>query len=263
MRDCAARHTFSKLIMAVTIFFLPAIIQTPGQLFGCDNTLLELLTGSKTQDSVNEKLLVISSKMQVTAELAKAFNHAAAEKMHQESMESWLYVASQITSNPPGRAAGDAEFNPLLVKISRDLGAVRQQLTGRQIDDVHDRLEICVSRMSLLAAIINGNVSMRKFIGFELLLLGLRPQPMFFADSRAAIAAADFNATIDKLELPQTHEIIEKSALLKTVFADLQNSAAADVNTFSKRTLTSYLSLYNEFSALKKILLAGRYFVAQ
>jgi hypothetical protein len=249
--------------MAVTIFFLPMLIQTPCRLFGCDNTLLEMLTGSKAQDSVNEKLLVISSKMQVTAELAKAFNHAAAEKMHQESMESWLYVATQITSDPPGSATGDIEFNPLLVKISRDLGTVRQLLAGRQSDDVHDRLELCVSRMSLLAAIINGNTSMREFLSFELLLLGLRPLPLSFAASRAAIALADFNAALDNLKLPQTPEVKEKTVLLKTIFANLQDSAAADGNAFSKKTLTSYLTLYNEFSALKKILLADKYFVAQ
>jgi hypothetical protein len=220
------------------------------------------MTGSSAQAEINGKLLVISSKMQVTASLSQAFNHAAAEKLHHETMDSWLYVAAQITSNPPGKAAEDAAFSSLLVDISRDIGFVRQQIAARQLEDVHDRLEICVSRMSLLAAMIDGNQRMKQFLAFELLLLGLRPLPQLFEQSRDAIADADLIAVLANLDLPQTAEIKEKAAFLADNFARFKDLASADSKAFSRHTLTTYLTLYNEFSALKKLLLAEKYFIA-
>ncbi|KAF1080898.1 MAG: hypothetical protein GQF41_2712 [Candidatus Rifleibacterium amylolyticum] len=258
-------QVFSRLAVPAKIptllFFLYLVFIFPFRLPACDNTLLELMTGSSAQAEINEKLLVISSKMQVTATLSQAFNHAAAEKLHHEAMDSWLYVAAQITSNPPGQAAEDAGFSSLLVDISRDLGFVRQQIAARQLEDVHDRLEICVSRMSLLAAMINGNQRMKQFLGFEILLLGLRPLPLFFEQSRNAIANADFITALTGLNLPETVDIKEKAASLADNFKRLKESASADGGAFSRQTLTAYLTLYNEFSAMKKLLLAEKYFV--
>ncbi len=249
-----------KTAMAVLVCFcfLFASGSQPGR--ACDSTLLEILTGSSPEQSVAEKLLVISSKMQVTAALSQAFNHASAEKQHHEVMDLWLHVAAQITSNPPGNAGSDSGFHPLITQISRDLGTVRQQIVARQMEVVHDRLEICVSRMSLLASIITGHKRMREFLEFELLVLGLRPLLQSFEESRAAVVATDFAAALASLNLPETSDINDQAFALKKQFATFRDSFADDQKAFSNATLTSYLALYNEFSALKKLLLAAKYF---
>jgi len=226
----------------------------------CDSTMLELLTGSSSQESFSAKLLVVSNKMQVTAAYAQAFNHAAAEKMHHEAMDSWLYVASQITSYPPGKASGDLDFQSVVVQISRELGSIRQQIMQRELDDVHDRLEICVTRMSLLAAIINGHRRMIDFLRFELVLLNLRPKPRSFATCRDAIIASDFLAVLAGLGLPESPQITSKISIMKALFVAMRDSATSDQQRFGTATLTGYLNLYNEFSEFKKILLAEKYF---
>lgn len=244
------------LLALICLLFMAGSHQTEA----CDNTLLEMLTGSCPQQAFSDKLLVMSSKMQTTAVLAQAFNQAAAEKLHNEVMDIWLYVAAQITSNPPGNAGSDSGFQPLIVQISRDLGSVRQQIAARQLEGVHDRLEITVSRMSLLAAIMNGHRIMREFLEFEQLILCLRPMLQPFAASRAAVADADFNAALDRLKLPETEEVFAKKELLKKHFAAFAESVGQDEKAFSKNTLTAYLALYNDLSAMKKTLLAVSYF---
>lgn len=226
----------------------------------CDNTMLELITGSSAQESVSASLLVISSKMQVTATVAQAFNHAAAEAKHQEVMESWLYIASQITSNPPGHAGEDPDFHETIVSISRDLGNIRQQLLQRQLDDVHDCLEICVSRLSLLAAMINDHQLMKDFLRFELLTLGLRPIVSDFASCKKAILAVDYGAAINKLVLPGSTEIAMRISALEITFAALHKNVEIETETFGRATLTAYRAFYNEFAALKMLLLAEKYF---
>lgn len=226
----------------------------------CDNTMLELITGSNAQESVSASLLVISSKMQVTATISQAFNHSAAEAKHREVMESWLYIVSQISSNPPGHAGEDPDFHDTIVSISRDLGHVRQQLMQRQLDGVHDRLEICVSRMSLLAAMINGHQRMKDFLRFELLTLGFRPIESEFALCKNAILTFDYDADINHLALTDSLEVVERVLALRSAFAALQKNVEAETQVFGKATLTAYLTLYNEFSALKKQLLTEKYF---
>lgn len=226
----------------------------------CDNTMLELITGSSAQESVSTSLLVISSKMQVVAAVSQAFNHAAAEAKHQEVMESWLYIASQITTNPPGHAAEDPDFHDTIVSISRDLGNVRQLLLQRQLDDVHDCLEICVSRMSLLAAMINGNQCMKNFLRFELLTFSFRPIVPDSAAWRHALLTVDYDAAINRLALPESAEIAARILPLKIAFAALRKNVEAEPKILGKSNLSVYLAFYNEFSALKKQLLAEKYF---
>ncbi|MBU1107062.1 MAG: hypothetical protein KKB51_10370 [Candidatus Riflebacteria bacterium] len=244
----------------VLVFGTLFLLATANAAICCDNTLLELLTGSTPEASISARLLVISSKMQVTAGYARAFNNAAADKMHHEVMESWLYVASQITSNPPGQAAGDPDFHAVIVQISRDLGSIRQKILQRQLDDVHDQLEVCVSRMSLLAAIINGHQRMRDFLRFELLVLTLRPCSRLFESRKVAIISSDFILVLTSLDLPESLQVIEKIASLKSLYQTLSDRTYADQNCFNAVTQTAYLALYNEFSVLKKLLVAEKYF---
>ncbi|EKD84116.1 MAG: hypothetical protein ACD_39C00232G0001 [uncultured bacterium] len=255
MNSTKVSNIFCKLLCVILLLILPSEMACC-----CDNSMLELLTGSSSQESVSAKLLVISSKMQVTATHAQSFNHAAAEKMHHEVMESWLYVASQITSNPPGAAADNNDFHPVIVLISRDLGSIRQQILQRQLEDVHDQLEICVSRMSLLAAMINGHLRMRDFLRFELLILSLRPKSRSFVPGRDMILSSDFLTVLDSLGLHESPAVMEKVALLKKLFLVLRDTVSADQNRFSTATLTSYLALYNEFAEFKKLLLSEKYF---
>jgi len=226
----------------------------------CDTSMLELLTGSSSQESVNAKLLIISSKMQVTAATAQAFNHAAAEKMHHEVMESWLYVASQITTNPPGQASGKSGFNSLIVEISRELGNIRQQIARRELEDVHDRLEVCVTRMSLLAAMIDGNHRMSDFLRLELVVLGLRPVARLFEQGREALLTSDLPTMLADLQLTGSQLVIDKIAVLRELAVALRNSVQSDQKRFATATLTGYLLLYQEFAALKRLLLAEKYF---
>lgn len=251
------------VLKSMLLFILLANVFAPRLLSACDSTLLELLTGSNAQETFSEKFLVISSKMQVTATLSQAFNHAAAEKMHHEVMDSWLYVASQITSNPPGSATADPGFHATVVNISRELGLIRQQLSRRELDHVHDQLEICVSRISLLAAMISGHQPMKDFLGFELLTLERRPQRQSFASSQAEIVATEFVKVLDGLNLPDTGAVAEKVTSLKHLFEKFRSSVSNDRSTFSRSSMATYLEIYNEFSALKKLLLAENYFVRQ
>lgn len=228
--------------------------------FSCDSSMLELLTGSSSQESVTAKLLGISSKMQVTAATAQAFNHAAAEKTHHEVMESWLYVASQITSNPPGHAATDQDFHSVIVQISRELGNIRQKIASRELDNVHDRLEMCVTRMSLLAAMINGHHRMIDFLRLELVVLSLRPVTRLFEPVRASIIASDFLLLLESTGLQEFQPAQERVNSLTKLFVVLRDSATSDQKHFSTASLTGYLSFYHEFMELKKFLLSAKYF---
>ena len=245
------------------VFVVLFLIATAHVAFGCDSTMLEILTGSKPEASITARLLVVSSKMQVTASYAQAFNHAAADKMHHEAMESWLHVASQITSDPPDKVAADSDFHAVIVQISRDMGSIRQQILQRQLDNVHNQLEICVSRMSLLAAMINGHPRMQDFLRFELLVLGLRPHLQFFDTLKAAILSADFGSVIRDLGLPESPQINERVVALKNCYLTLSDRASADLHNFSPSTQTAYLALYSEFYELKKLLLAEKYFILE
>jgi len=247
----------ARIRCVFAVLLLIAYSQTA---FCCDSSMLELLTGASSQESVTAKLLVISSKMQVTAATAQAFNHAAAEKMHHEAMESWLYVASQITSNPPGQAATDPDFHSVIVQISRELGNIRQQIARRELDNVHDRLEMCVTRMSLLAAMINGHHRMIYFLRLELAVLNLRPVISLFEPVRESIIASDFLSMLAGAGLQKFQPAKERVNSLKKFFVVLRDSATSDQKRFSTASLTGYLSFYHEFMELKKLLLSEKYF---
>jgi hypothetical protein len=175
-------------------------------------------------------------------------------------MEGWLYVASQITTSPPGSASADPDFHATVVQISREMGIIRQLIAERKLEIVHNNLEITVTRMSLLAAMINGHRRMLDFLSFELQTLGLRPYSHDFSHSRAAIAAADLKSVLNSLELPDNLSVSEKVAAFTKAYDKFCGFADQDEKKFSKNTLTAYLELYNNFAALKKQLLDDGYF---
>jgi hypothetical protein len=158
------------------LFFSLSLIggQNPAA-FGCDSSVLEILTGTSVQNETIARILAISQKIQQAAAALKAFNHASAKRMHHEAMEHWLYVASRITAEKLAPESKTDEFSNLMVAIAGDLGNVRRSLEKKNYDYLHEILEACITRMSLVAALMEKKSVVAVFLRFELEIYSLRP----------------------------------------------------------------------------------------
>lgn len=226
----------------------------------CDSSMLEILTGSNPGESLSAMLLSVSLKMQNVANYIKGFNNAAAENLHREVMEAWLNIASQITLNYPGFASENADFNGYMIQIARDLGAVRRKLASQELENAHDILEVCVTRMSLLSAIINKQKKIREFLELELNILTLRPLNQEPAELKRSIENFDLPEKLACLQLNKLSESKKFGADLTSSFKTFYKSISVPGSKISTEVKIVYQKVLDEFIKLKHALLAAGYF---
>lgn len=249
--DCC-NWFFAIVLLSFSLLFNPV--------HACDSSMLEILTGSSSQQSVTAKILAVSQKMQQAANLLKSFNHAAASRLHGEVMEDWLYIASQVAIDLRGSAADSLEFSSLLMQIAQDLGRVRRKLESDQLDYIHEILEACITRMSLVSAIINGQQRVREFLEIELLLYGIRP---LFSDLAVLTAMAGSSTLIARLAAMQPHLATETAVMipvLGNLYQDYCQSLQLDRSKVSSATQAAFQKLLNHFVKFKQTLLNSNYF---
>lgn len=252
------KHRFPRLnlfIFCLLLLFYPRIPSC-----GCDSTILELLTGASAQQSTIKKILSISQKMQKAANLLKSFNHAAANKLHQEVLEEWLAVPSQLAANSSSSIANKDELAPYLKDIAQELGLVRKKLEQNQLGYIHEILETCITRMSLVCALISGRRKVISFLEIELPIYSLRP---LFGDICRLKAATESFAILERLNIFQkqiSSKSGEMTAKLSNLFKIFADSLEKDTNDVSTTTLTAYQDFLNQFVKFKQNLLNEDYF---
>ncbi len=240
------------------VFFVLLICSGHGTLgLACDSSMLEILTGMSAQKQLTTRMLVVSQKMQQTGTLLNAFNIAAAAKMHQEVMENWLSITSQIQSQ-----ASEVRYSPivsLLIAISQDLGQIRRQLESGNLDMIHEIIEVCITRISLACAGLNDHRSMRDFLEIELEIFQMRPH----MNDRQLL-----KNKIDSSSLPQRLSTFlpETASAAPAMIADMTDNFNKIRNALSETDLSESAvqnlmqSLVSQFIALKQYLLNANFF---
>lgn len=254
----AGRRSAARSITCLLLTLFLAAGSLP--LSACDSTILELLTGTNAQQSITTRILAVSQKIQQSASLLKSFNHAAASNLHREVMENWLYIAAQITATPPVAAENAAEFSDLLIEIARDLGQVRRKLDGNQSDFIHEILEACITRMSLVSALINDNPKVKEFLQIELMIYCLRP---FFADLTTLTrmtAESGIAAKLTGLRPRLSPQAADLASEIVAGFDNYRISLQKDQEVVSIATQQLFQGMLNSFIRFKQHLLNESYF---
>jgi len=251
---CNFKQCSNKAWLLIFAALLTALLY-PIAAVACDNTLILLLTGDTAEESVCRKLVHISGEMQKTADLAQSFNHAATAELHQEVLNKWLYVASEITSSPPASAAEHPQFMSLLTQISRELGQVRRLIGDKKLETVHHFLEVSVARMSLLSAILaDAQPHINNFIEFEIALFATRPAP----GPNQRLSNSEFSAQLNGLNLPEDAET--QSAATSLLQAFMAFDTAQESQNFLQAQI-KYQEVYNRYVKLKRSLLDKGFFL--
>ncbi len=222
--------------------------------------MLEILTGMSAQKQLTTRMLAVSQKMQQTGNLLNAFNIAAANRLHQEVMENWLSITSQIQSLSD--EIRTPQIVSLLIAISQDMGQIRRQLESESLTMIHEIIEACITRISLACAGLNNHKTMHGFLEIELEIFQLRPH---LKDHRALKIMVDSSSLPQRLAtfLPGTASAAPAMiAKMTDNFQKLRDVlSATDPPESSLQRLMQ--SLVSQFIELKQYLLNANFFKQQ
>ncbi len=246
----------------IKILFVLMIILSKSQSFACDSTVLALLTGNDINATTVNKFLEVSNKLIVEGDMLNSYNIAAAKKQHTVIMRDWLGLVSELGSTSMVSDSHKKEFRELLSEVAKDLGIVRKQLEKEIYTNIHEIIEVCVTKITILATLIRDNKEVYNFLKFELSVYSpgvyLDKQDEFLTES----FLKDIETTVGNLEKTYSQKAKELSKAFmvsvenhRKIIDEVKNNQIL----WEKATL-SYNDLKNSFVALKQQLLADNYF---
>lgn len=241
------------------VILLAILLSGIYQLSACDSSMLEILTGNSAQQDLTIRMLAITQKMQQTGSFLNAFNKAAADKLHREIMENWLSITSMIPSLPTDNSQVK-ECSELMMRISRDLGKIRRLLEENDAATIHEEIEACITRISLVSAIFSNHQRMRSFLEIELAIFQLRPVMSDIDNLKMLLQSSNLPAMLANFATGPA----SSSVLLINNVIDCLNSFLQAVEIASPSSSISITkampALLNSFISLKQHLLNTGFF---
>ena len=250
--------------MAFYIRIIIVLVQVfaASQSFACDATVLALLTGKDLNDSAVSKFLEVSNKLIAEGDMLNSYNIAAAKKQHAIIMRDWLGLVTELGSAPMVSDSNKEEFRNLLSEVAKNLGAVRKLLEKEIYVNIHEIIEVSVTKITILGTYVRNNAVVRNFLKFELCVyepgVYLDRQDDFLTNS----CLSGIEITVENLEKSYSSKAKELSKDFLTAVANHRKTVDEVKNKqlpWEKATL-SYNDLKNSFVALKQQLLAEGYF---
>lgn len=232
------------------------------QVFACDSTVLALLTGNDINTSTISKFLDISDKLVAEGNMLNSFNIASAKKQHAVIMKDWLGLVSELGSAPMVSDSNKTEFREILSDIAKNLGVVRKLLEKETYTNIHEIIEVCVTKISILATLIKENTKVYNFLKFELSVY----TPGIYLDKNDEFLTKSFLKNIEKTvnDLEKSYSQKAKE-LSKSFLVSVENHRKIIVEVRNNRipwekAHLSYNNLKNSFVAMKQQLLEDAYF---
>ncbi len=250
------------MVFIIKIIFVLFLIIAETQSFACDSTVLALLTGNDINSSTVSKFLSVSDKLVAEGDMLNSYNIAAAKKQHAIIMRDWLGLISELGSTPMVSDAHKKEFRELLSDVAKGLGIVRKQLEKEIYLNIHEIIEVCVTKITILATLVRDNTKVYNFLQFELSVYA----PGVYLDKHDEFLTESFlkdiETTVGNLEKTYSQKAKESSKDFlnsvenhRKIIDEVKNNKIS----WEKATL-SYNDLKNSFVALKQQLLSDGYF---
>ena len=238
------------------------LILTESQSFACDSTVLALLTGKDLNDSAVSRFLEVSNKLIAEGDMLNSYNIAAAKKQHAIIMRDWLGLVTELGSTPMVSDSNKEEFRNLLSEVAKDLGTVRKLLEKEIYVNIHEIIEVSVTKITILGTYVRDNAVIRNFLKFELCVY----EPGIYLDRQDEFLSNSYlrevEITVNNLEKSYSSKAKELSKDFLTAVENHRKIVDEIKNMqlpWEKATL-SYNDLKNSFVALKQQLLADGYF---
>ena len=238
------------------------LVFAESQSFACDSTVLALLTGNDLNASTVSKFLEVSNKLIVEGDMLNSYNIAAAKKQHAIIMRDWLKLVSELGSAPMVSDSHKTEFTEILTEVAKDLGVVRKLLEKEIYVNIHEIIEVCVTKITILGSLIKENTFVCNFLKFELFVY----KPGIYLDRQEEFLdksyLKDIEESITNLEKSYSEKAKELS---KAFFVSVENHRKTidDIKNNKipwEKAPLSYNNLKNSFVAVKQQLLADGYF---
>ena len=232
------------------------------QSFACDATVLALLTGNDLNATTVNKFLEVSNKLIAEGDMLNSYNIAAAKKQHAVIMRDWLGLVTELGSAPMVSDSNKEEFRNLLSEVAKDLGVVRKLLEKEIYVNIHEIIEVCVTKITILGTYVRDNAVVRIFLNFELSVYApgvyLDRQDEFLSNSCLSgieIKAEDLEKSFSQKAKELSKNFMTAVESHRKIVDEVKNNQVS----WEKATL-SYNDLKNSFVALKQQLLADGYF---
>lgn len=245
----------------IKLFLVILLVLSGSQSFACDSTVLALLTGNDISTSTVSRFLSISNKLIVEGDMLNSYNITAARKQHTTIMNDWLELVSELSSTPMIANSHKTEFKETLSDVSKDLGIVRKLLEKEIYVNIHEIIEVCVTKITILGTLIKDNTAARDFLKFELSIYN----PGVYLDRPDEFLIQsylnDIELTINHFEKSYSSKANELSKAFSVAVENHRKTIdkIRTNQTSWEKALISYNNLKNAFVAIKQQLLAEGY----
>ncbi len=228
-----------------------------GVSFSCDSAILALLTGKDSNSVFVTRLLAISQRLQLEGEALNGFNIAAAKKQHKEILEAWLYTVSEAYTSieVPKDYAG--EYSRLLIEVAKDLGQIRKKLSADSLELIHEIIEACITKISLIGAIVSQQFKVYEFLKLELAIFEPR---CFIKDFEKFTKMTGFEGFKSKMEKVLNGSSEKQRVISEQLFEKIEyfKKRLGSSGKVEGKCLTDYIALVDTFILLKKQILEER-----
>ncbi len=228
----------------------------------CDSTVLALIAGENLNANTVAKFLTISEQLEKEGEMLNAYDVASAKLTHKEIMKNWLKLVVDLGSAPMVPEEYKNEFSSYLPEIAKDLGRVRKKLENDNLENIHEIIEGCVTKISILGAQINNKKDIYKFLKLELLVY--KPG-MYLDDLDTFLTREEFINLENALNNHKNNFSIKANELANNLLMILKNHIKTveeikNKNINFEKIFVSYNDLKNSFVKMKQQLLDEGYF---
>ena len=176
-------------------------------------------------------------------------------------MRDWLELVSELGTTPIVPSAHKTEFKEITSDIAQNLGIVRKQLEKEEYVNIHEIIEVCVTKITILGGLIKDNTTVCDFLRFELSVYSpgvYLDRPEIFLDKSSLKGIEETISSLEKSYSAKAKQLSNSFIASIENHREVINKIRLSQTPWEK-ALISYNNLKNSFVALKQQLLADGY----
>lgn len=222
-----------KAAKLLALIFALGITHAPTAIFGCDDTLVMLLTSQNPASEFSKAIRSFTTSLTVLGTTLKENKKDNFETELKTVMDSWLEFSKRYMTNPPEEARNDLKWVEKTQQTAKMVGEIRQKISGGEIVLAHNLVLDLSSRIGSFFESVGVSDEKQLFIKTSSNLMNLERLVLENNYSEALTRISDLKADLESFRslIPQTASpaFSLTSELLGEIEVSINGNSAPDV----------------------------------
>lgn len=209
------------------------VYSSPG--FGCDDTLVMLLTAKNPNSEFSQAIRKVATSLTHLGAMLKAEMKTDYDLEMQAVMQAWLDFTTRYMTNPPEEAKTDRNWAEKTRRTSEAIGNIRRLVQDKKFQQAHDLVLELSSHIGEFFEAVGVSPEKKLFIEtsanlaiLEQKILSGNREPALASVASLAANLQNFHAILPEVASSTAMKLEEKLVKIKSSIADSQNLPEID-----------------------------------